>query len=87
MFLEFLPFDYFNLFATYIFGIRFLYEPVRPDDIDAAELLIKEYVESLKDYFGLYAYDFTIHAHLHLAQQVREHGPLYETSQFVFEVS
>ena len=39
------------------------------------------YYEFLQQYFGDYAYDFTIHAHLHRVDQVRNHGPL----QFVFQ--
>ena len=50
-----------------------------------AENILIKYVKELWSYFGLYAYDYTIHAHLHLADQVRMHGPLHCHSQFVFE--
>ncbi len=42
-------------------------------------------MNSLIHEFGRYAYDYTLHAHLHLACQVRLHGPLQSNSQFVFE--
>jgi hypothetical protein len=35
--------------------------------------------------YGLSAYDYTIHAHLHLVDQVLKHGPLHCHSQFFFE--
>ncbi|CAF1130945.1 unnamed protein product, partial [Brachionus calyciflorus] len=47
--------------------------------------IIEKYLNSLEDSFGTYSYDYTIHAHLHLPDQVRQHGPLYSHSQFVFE--
>lgn len=47
-------------FTSYIFAIRLLNEP-RTD---------------LEDTFSNHAYTFTIHAHLHLIEKVRLHGPL-----------
>ena len=49
-------------------------------------LKIQMVIEFLGKYYGDYAYDFTVHAHLHLADQVEKHGPLKTHSQFVFEV-
>ncbi|CAF0956332.1 unnamed protein product [Brachionus calyciflorus] len=86
IFLEFLSVEYFYLLSAYALVIRTLYEPCNDEEIDTANILIKEYYEALKNFFGSYAYDFTIHAHTHLTEQVKEHGPLFETSQFVFEV-
>jgi hypothetical protein len=38
--------------------------------------LIKNYIEFLGKYYGDNAFDFTVHAHLHLADQVAQQGPL-----------
>lgn len=82
-----LPIFYFNLLASYVFAIRILYEPIKDiKKIDNAHDIIEKYVASLDDAYGKYAYDYTVHAHLHLADQVKKHGPLYSHSQFVFEV-
>ena len=64
-----------------------LYEPVEIENIDLAHSLIRQYYLNIEEFFGKQGYDFTIHGHLHLAWQVKNHGPLYETSQFVFEVN
>ena len=50
-----------------------------------AEEIISKYLVSLEEIFGLHAYTFTAHAHLHLANQVKLHGPLQCHSQFFFE--
>jgi hypothetical protein len=80
--------DYFILLAGYVCAMRILYEPIyNTVDIDIADTLLNEYYELLNDYFGEWAYDYTIHAHLHLPDQVRLHGPLHCHSQFCFEVN
>ena len=81
-----MPSIYFCHFACYIFAIRMLYEPTNTKDMAIAKDLIKNCIEFLGKYYGDYAYDFTVHAHLHLADQVEQHGPLKTHSQFVFEV-
>lgn len=87
IFFSFLPPAYFYLLLTYVTAIRILYEPIKSaNDIDFAEKLIEDYVSALDEYFGDHAYNYTVHAHLHLAEQVRNHGALHGHSQFVFEV-
>ena len=79
--------SYFYLLLTYVGAIRFLYEPIQNEaDINLAEELLRKYVYEFEQHFGERAFDFTLHAHLHLAEQVRNHGPLHGHSQFVFEV-
>ena len=63
-----------------------LYEPVNKRNLVNVEELINRYFTSLGVDYGNYAYDFTIHAHLHLVKQGKDHGPLKFHSQFVFEV-
>ena len=55
-------------------------------DIASAKGLIKNYIEYLGKYYGDYAYDFTVHAQIHLGDQVEQDGPLKTHSQFVFEI-
>ena len=87
-FMPYLPASFFYPLVGYVIAIRLLYEPIKNlSDIELADSLIKKYFESLKTLFGDYAYDYTIHAHLHLPEQVKKHGPLHGHSQFVFEVS
>jgi hypothetical protein len=64
-----------------------LYEPIEKENFKLVEEMLNNYVEYLSVYFGDYAYDFTIHAHLHHVKQVEQHGPLKSHSQFVFEVN
>jgi len=47
--------------------------------------MLNNYVKYFSVYFGDFAYDFTIHAHLHL---VKQHGPLKSLShsQFIFMI-
>ena len=66
--------------------MRTLYEPINKQNLKPIEELIKKYVDFIGKYYGNGAYDFTIHAHLHLVKQVEQHGTLKSHSQFVFEV-
>jgi hypothetical protein len=63
-----------------------LYEPTNSKDMAFAKDLNKNYIEFLGKYYGDYANDFTVHAHLHLVDQVEQHSPLKTHSQFVLEV-
>ena len=85
--MNYMPSIYFCHMACYLFAVRILYEPIDKQNLIIADQIIKKYIFFLGKYYGDYAYDFTIHAHLHLVKQVLEHGPLKSHSQFVFEVS
>ena len=74
------------MLAMYVISIRTLYEPCAISKIKRAETVIEKYHQCLEDFFGIFAYTSTIHSHLHLAEQVRKHGPLQMNSQFIFEV-
>jgi hypothetical protein len=81
-----MPPVYFYKLTCYIFGVRLLYEPVDSlEDVDLAEELLKNYHNGLENDFGETAYLYTIHAHLHLADQVRLLGPLKSNSAYPFE--
>jgi len=86
VFINILPSWYFYRLAAYVIAVRILYEPIKSNkDLENAEEIIKQYIKSLDDTFNEYSYSYTVHAHLHLADQVRTHGPLQCHSQFCFE--
>ncbi len=67
-------------------AVRILYKPIHDiSSIDDSDYILQAYVNSLIHMFGRYAYDYTLHAHLHLTEQVRRHRPLQSNSQFIFE--
>ena len=79
--------NHWHLLAMYALGVRLLYEPNDSEKVERARVLIRAYHNQLEETFGVSAYTYTIHAHLHLSKQVLLHGPLHSHSQFVFEVS
>lgn len=85
MLMHLLPIEYWCLLFIYVYSIRSLYEPFEEYSLDTINNMIKFYHSSLREYFGDGAYDYSIHAHLHLTDQVLDHGPLHCHSQFVFE--
>lgn len=85
--IDILPADYWYLLCMYVFSIRTLYEPIYSIiDIRNAEAMFKCYFDLVGRYFNKFVYTYTLHAHLHLFDQVKLHGPLQSHSQFVFEV-
>jgi hypothetical protein len=86
IFIKIFPSWFFYRFASYVIALRIMYEPIKSNnDLNTAEVMMYKYVKSLEDTYDEYAYSFTVHAHLHLASQVRSHGPLQCHSQFCFE--
>ncbi len=73
--------------ASYICAVRLFYEPVESiKDLELGNELITNYIKHAEEFYSMSAYSYTLHAHLHLKDQVLEHGPLQDNSQFVFEV-
>ena len=80
--------SFFAYFASYVIAMRLLYEPVQnTDSINVAEKILSLYLRQLEDMYTKFAQTFTAHAHLHLAEQVRQFGTLHSVSQFFFEVN
>ena len=85
--LDILPIDSWYLLCQYVFSVRILYEPIQSQSqITVANDLINSYVRLSSKIYGGEVADYTVHAHLHLPNQVLAHGPLHCHSQFVFEV-
>jgi hypothetical protein len=77
MLMHILPDEYWYLLFIYTYSIRILHEPFAKSSLSQIHSIIKFYHNSLNEYFGSVAYDYSIHTHLHLVNQVIEHGPLY----------
>ena len=72
----------------YVFSVRTFYEPIKDKQVvKMAGQMINVYYEALEELYGESAYTNTIHAHLHLCEQVLSHGPLHGCSHFFFEVN
>jgi hypothetical protein len=78
---------FFYQYAAYIIAIRTLWEPIKSEnDLNMSESIIKQYCREIEETFDINACLYTLHAHLHLVEQVRAHGPLNGHAQFFFEV-
>lgn len=85
--MDLLPAPYFYLLSAYVFSVRTYYEPINQhQEIYEADKLMNEYFRLMDDFIGSHAYTYTLHAHLHLGEQVLKSGNLHSNSQFVFEV-
>ena len=77
----------FYQYAAYIIAIRILYEPIQSEsDLKLGENILIMYCKAIEDSFDINACTYTLHAHLHLVDQVRRLGNLREQEQFIFEV-
>lgn len=74
-------------FALYSMFIKLLHCPNSMDEIQLADEIIHYYCKSAKHIYGESIELFSLHAHLHLPQQVLRHGGLSFTSAFCFESS
>ncbi|CAF4309495.1 unnamed protein product [Rotaria sp. Silwood2] len=72
-------------FAAYVVAIRFLHAPENETEIDLAEKLLRFYCDSSSLIYGPSVELYSLHCHLHLAEQVRYHGGLSYSSAFAFE--
>jgi hypothetical protein len=72
-------------FALYSIGIIMLHAPKSIDEINMADEIINYYCKTAPLVHGLSIELFSLHAHIHLAQQVKRHGGLGHTSAFGFE--
>ena len=80
-----LPLSYAFHFAVYALAIKLLHAPENQPEIDLAEQLLNFYCRSSSLIYDSIIELYSLHAHLHLAEQVRYHGGLSYTSAFAFE--
>ncbi|KAG8200898.1 hypothetical protein JTE90_020538 [Oedothorax gibbosus] len=74
---------HFSLLSSSVFLL--LQDLILPEDTDKAEEMLTEFVIQTEIFFGSAAMTFNIHQMLHIASSVRDLGPLWAHSAFVFE--
>ena len=72
-------------FLLYSMAIKLLHAPQSIDEINLAEQIINYYCKTASLVHDSSIEIFSLHAHIHLAEQVRRHGGLGHTSAFAFE--
>jgi hypothetical protein len=72
-------------FLIYSMAIKILHAPESNDEISLAEKMIEYYCRTASFVYGASIELFSLHAHLHLPEQVRRHGGLVHSSAFAFE--
>ncbi|GBL75890.1 hypothetical protein AVEN_234232-1 [Araneus ventricosus] len=72
-----------SLFSISAFML--LQDTIFPDDISSAETMLTEFAIETEVLFGPAAMTFNVHQMLHMTSSVRDLGPLWAHSTFVFE--
>jgi hypothetical protein len=72
-------------FALYSMFVKLLHCPKSNDEVQLADKIIHFYCQTAPKIYGPAFEIFSLHAHLHLPQQVLTHGGLSFTSAFCFE--
>ncbi len=76
---------HFSHFVIYSLAIKLLHCPQTKEEILFAEQLLDYYCRTAGNVHDASIEIFSLHAHLHLAYQVRQHGGLAHMSAFAFE--
>ncbi|XP_062568275.1 uncharacterized protein LOC134230464 [Saccostrea cucullata] len=81
-----LPQQYVNHFFLLVFGIyTLLQSSVTLREIDLAERALRKFVFQVQTLYGVEHMSFNVHQLLHVAQSVRNWGPIWGISTFPFE--
>ncbi|CAF4698740.1 unnamed protein product [Rotaria socialis] len=72
-------------FAVYVVAIKLLHAPENGEEINLVEKLLKFYWESSPLIYASAVELYSLHSHLHLADQVRHHDGLSYSSAYAFE--
>jgi hypothetical protein len=72
-------------FVVYSLAIKLLYAPHVKEEILVGERLLEFYCRTAPHVHDSSVEILSLHAHIHLAQQVRQHGGLAHMSAFAFE--
>jgi hypothetical protein len=81
-----LPSRYLNHFFLFVYGIyTLLGDSISDDAISLSEFCLTKFVIQLEELYGLSSCKFNVHCLTHLAQSVKDCGPLWATSTFTFE--
>jgi hypothetical protein len=80
-----LPILFFSHFVIYSLAIKLLHAPQSKEELLFAERLLDFYCRTASNVHDPSVEIFSLHAHLHLSYQVRQHGGLAHMSAFAFE--
>ena len=83
--IQYLPRILSSHFLIYSMAIILLHAPESSDEIVLAEQMINFYCQTAPLVYDQSIEIFSLHAHIHLAKQVRRHGGLAHTSAFAFK--
>lgn len=72
-------------FLLYSIAVKILHAPESDEELNLAEEIMNYYCKTAPLIYDPSIELFSLHAHLHLANQVRRHGGLAHTSAFGFE--
>ncbi|CAF0999379.1 unnamed protein product [Rotaria magnacalcarata] len=72
-------------FLLYSTAVKILHAPESVDEINLTEQVMNYYCKTAPLVHGPSIELYSLHAHIHLAQQVKRHGGLGHTSAFAFE--
>lgn len=83
---DILPIVYLRHFLLVVEGVDLLLlESISPDDLFRANMLLKAFVTDLPGLYALNHMTYNIHQLLHITESVENWGPLWGTSNFMFE--
>ena len=86
LFKDLLPKEYYQHWMLLVASLHiFLQEHISNDELQAAELMMKDFVRDIGKLYGDACYTYNVHNLLHIGLLVRRMGPLWGTSAFVFE--
>lgn len=81
-----LPPVYLKHFFLFVFGIySLLGDSIDECTISSADACLTKFVIQVEELYGLECCSFNVHQLIHLAQSVRNCGPLWSNSAFIFE--
>jgi hypothetical protein len=83
--IRYLPILLASHFLLYSIAVKILHAPASDDEVNLAEQIMNYYCQTAPLVHDPSIELFSLHAHLHLAHQVRRHGGLAHTSAFGFE--
>lgn len=81
-----LPHQYLKHFFLFVYSVYCLLgDSITETDVDAAEACLGKFVIQVEELYGLSSCTFNVHQLVHLAHSVKDCGPLWSSTTFIFE--
>ena len=81
-----LPKKYLKHLSLLVSAVTTLFsESISPEELRKAHLMLVDFVVQFQDYYGKESMNYNIHLLLHLAEAVKNLGPLWANNAFCFE--